>query len=376
MAAVAPGAPITPVTPEVAWSGKSRNPVVAEDRRAGLMFIAPAMAIFVVFIFGAILFAFYLSLHSYALLQKGGIWQIFTHPSRSWVGLGNYRVLLHSADFWNAFRNTSWYALGVVPAQTFLGLLLAVMANRKIRGRSFFRTAFYFPSISSSVVISIIFLWMYSARGPINWFLKSIGFPTPRPVWLANPRGVFSLLLSHVGIQHVSVWLEGPSVALLSIMVLNVWTTMGTMMVIFLAGLQNVPGDVYEAAALDGASRARMFKDITIPLLKPVTTFVVTVGLIGTFQVFDQIWVMSEGGPAKKTTTLAYLIYVEGFKQGRGLGYASAIAVVLFIIILVLYFFQRWVTQEDKPPKGGRTWWRGWFMRDKQAASTGPVGGV
>ncbi|HQY31429.1 MAG TPA: sugar ABC transporter permease, partial [Thermomicrobiales bacterium] len=277
--------------------------------------------------------------------QQGGIWRVFTHPSETWIGFDNYRTLWNSADFWQAFRNTTWYALGVVPAQTFTGLVLAVLANRKIRGRTFFRTAFYFPSISSSVVISIIFLWMYSARGPINFGLEKLGLTPPRPVWLANPNGVISILAGHLGFDSVPVWLQGPSVAMLSIMMLNVWTTTGTMMVIFLAGLQNLPGDVYEAAALDGASRFRQFTDITVPLLRPIIAFVVTVGLIGTFQVFDQIWVMSEGGPAKTTTTLAYLIYVEGFKQGRGLGYASAIAMVLLLVILVLYLIQRRFTE-------------------------------
>ncbi|HEY7030917.1 MAG TPA: sugar ABC transporter permease [Thermomicrobiales bacterium] len=326
---------------------RRRNPIVVEDQRAGWVFVLPAMLVFLVFIFGAVLFAFYVSLHDYKLLQKGGIWQIFTHPNRTWVGLNNYQDIFHSDDFWLAFRNTAWYALGVVPAQTITGLVLAVLANRKIRGKTFFRTSFYFPSISSSVVISVIFLWMYSARGPINFVLTTFGLPTPKPVWLANPRGVIAMALGNVGIHNVSVWLEGPSVALLSIMMLNVWTTTGTMMVIFLAGLQNVPGDVYEAAALDGASRFRMFRDVTVPLLKPVTAFVVTIGLIGTFQVFDQIWVMSEGGPAKTTTTIAYLIYLEGFQQGRGLGYASALAVILFVIILVLYLIQRRITGEE-----------------------------
>lgn len=332
----------------LARSRPSRNPIVAEDRRAGWVFILPAMTIFVVFVFGAILFSFYVSLHNYSLLSRGGAWQIFVHPGRTWVGLDNYRDIFRSDDFWIAFRNTAWYALGVVPAQTFFGLVLAVLANRKIRGRTFFRTAFYFPAISSSVVISIIFLWMYSARGPINYVLRELGFPTPRPVWLANPNGIFAMLLHELGIEHVSVWLEGPSVALLSIMMLNVWTTTGTMMVIYLAGLQNIPGDVYEAAAIDGATRFQMFRDITIPMLRPVTAFVVTVGLIGTFQVFDQIWVMSEGGPAKKTTTIAYLVYVEGFRQGRGFGYASAISVILFLIILALYFVQRRLTAQDR----------------------------
>ena len=326
---------------------RRRNPIVAEDRRAGWVFLLPAMSIFLVFIFGSILFAFYLSLHDYQLLQQGGIWPIFTDPGQTWVGLNNYRAIFRSDDFWQAFRNTSWYAIGVVPAQTLTGLVLAVMANRKIRGRTFFRTAFYFPSISSSVVISIIFLWMYSARGVINYVLTSLGFPTPRPVWLANPKGVVEMLLGKVGIGDVPTWLEGPSVAMLSIMMLNVWTTTGTIMVIFLAGLQNLPGDVYEAASLDGASRYRQFRDITVPLLKPIIGFVITIGIIGTFQVFDQIWVMSEGGPQKTTTTMAYLIYVEGFRQGRGLGYACGIAVLLLLFIMSLYLIQRRFTEDD-----------------------------
>lgn len=328
---------------------RGRSPIAAEDRRAGLVFILPAMVIFGIFTFGAILFAVYVSFHSWKLTDKGGIAELLKHPAATWIGLGNYREIFHNSDFWNAFRNTVWYAIGVVPAQTFTGLILAVLANRKIRGKTFFRTAFYFPSISSSVVISIIFLWMYSARGPINFMLQKVGVPTPRPVWLANPDGIVELLLHKIGIEHVNVWLQGPSIALLSIMLLNVWTTTGTLMVIFLAGLQNIPGDVYEAAALDGATRGRMFKDITIPLLKPVISFVVTIGLIGTFQVFDQIWVMSNGGPFRTTTTIAYLVYVEGFQQGRGLGYASALAIVLFLIILILYLIQRRITEEAEP---------------------------
>jgi multiple sugar transport system permease protein len=189
---------------------------------------------------------------------------------------------------------------------------------------------------------------MFSARGVVNYVLQQFGFPTPKPIWLANPNGVIALLLGKFGIDDVSVWLAGPSLALLTIMMLNIWTTTGTMMIVFLAGLQNVPSDAYEAAALDGASRYRIFRDITVPLLKPVTAFVITIGLIGTFQVFDQIYIMSAGGPAKTTTTIAYLIYIEGFGQGRGFGYASALAVILFFIILTLYFIQRRLTREDK----------------------------
>ncbi len=333
------------------WRTRSRNPLVVEDRRAGLLFILPAMLIFGIFVFGAILFAFYVSFHEYRLTDRGGVGPLLTDPGRTWIGLDNYRHIFSNDEFWNAFRNTVWYAAGVVPAQTTTGLVLAVLANQAIRGRTFFRTAYYFPSISSSVVISIIFLWMYSARGPFNYALDQLGIPTPRPVWLANPTGVIEALLNRIGIGDVSVWLQGPSVAMLSIMLLNIWTTTGTMMVVYLAGLQSISGDLYEAAALDGASRFRTFRDITIPLLRPITAFVVTIGLIGTFQVFDQIWIMSEGnngGPFGTTRTLAFIVYLEGFRQGRGLGYASALAMVLFVIILALFLIQRRIGGENQ----------------------------
>jgi len=315
----------------LAKARRNRNPTAVEDAIAGWIFVLPALIIFCVFIFGPILYTFWLSLHQ---------WDILT-PIKPWVGLKNYRTIFsHNQDFNIALRNTIWYSVGVVPAQTILGLVLAVLANRKIRGKTFFRTAFYFPSISSSVVIAIIFLWLYQQNGLINFFLRKIGFPTPTPPWLSNPKGVIQMFVGLFGVHGISPWLVGPSVALLSIMMLNVWTTMGTMMVIFLAGLQDIPSDVYEASALDGANRWHMFRDITVPLLKPVTLFVVTLGIIGTLQVFDQIWVMTSGGPVKTTTTLAYLVYVEGFSN-FSLGYGAAIAVVLFAITLAAFLVQR-----------------------------------
>ncbi len=309
---------------------RSRDPLAAEDAVAGWLFVLPALVIFGTFIFWPIIYIFWLSFHE---------WSVIT-PEKPFVGLDNYAELLRNDDFQIALRNTLWFSLGVVPTQTALGLILAVLANRKIRGKAFFRTAFYFPSISSSVVISIIFLWLYSQRGLINFFLQKLGFPTPQPPWLSNPKGVIEMALNGVGIDGVSPWLAGPSVALLSIMMMNIWTTMGTMMVVFLAGLQDIPGDVYEAASLDGASRGQQFFQITIPLLRPVVFFVLTLGFIGTFQVFDQIFVMTSGGPAKSTITLGYLIYMEGFGN-FAMGYASAIAIVLFAMIMTIFLVQR-----------------------------------
>ena len=310
--------------------GRPRDPLAAEDAVAGWLFILPALVIFGTFIFWPILYIFWLSFRE---------WSVIT-PEKPFVGLDNYARLLRNDDFQIALRNTLWFSLGVVPTQTALGLILAVLANRKIRGKSFFRTAFYFPSISSSVVISIIFLWLYSQRGLINFFLRELGFPTPQPPWLSNPKGVLAMALNGIGIDNVSPWLAGPSVALLSIMLMNIWTTMGTMMVVFLAGLQDIPNDMYEAASLDGATRRQQFFDITVPLLRPVIFFVLTLGFIGTFQVFDQIYVMTSGGPAKSTITLGYLIYMEGFGN-FSMGYASAIAIVLFAMIMTIFLVQR-----------------------------------
>jgi multiple sugar transport system permease protein len=312
----------------VARPRRRRNPIAAEDAIAGWVFIAPAVIIIGVFFFLPVLFSLWISFRERDTLDT----------INEFVGLDNYRhIFSENRDFWQAFRNTTWFALIVVPFQTIIGLFLAVLANRNIRGKGFFRTAFYFPSISSSVVISIIFVWLYAKNGLLVFLLGKIGFDPPRRAWLADPRGVFELISG----QSLPTLLEGPSVALVSIMMLNVWTTAGTMMVIFLAGLQDIPSDVYEAASLDGASRWKQFRDVTVPLLRPVTLFVVTLGLIGTFQVFDQIYVMSEGGPAKTTTTLAYLIYTEGFRFGQGLGYASALSMVLFSIIFILFLVQR-----------------------------------
>ncbi len=310
---------------------RNRNPIAVEDARAGWVFLAPALIVLSVFVFWPIVQVFWVSFHEWSLIE----------PGRPFRGLANYRDLFQDPDFEIALRNTIWFSLGVVPMQTFLAVVLAVIANRAIPGKGFFRTAFYFPSISSSVVISIIFLWLYQQNGLINFLLRQLGFTTPRPPWLSNPQGVIEMALGYVGVGSVNPWLAGPSVALLSIMMMNIWTTMGSLMVIFLAGLQGISGDVYEAASLDGANKRQQFFQITVPLLRPVIFFVITLGFIGTFQVFDQIYVMTPGGsPAKTTLTLGYLVFEQGFR-GYAMGAASAIAVVLFAIILTIYLIQR-----------------------------------
>ncbi|MCU0498319.1 MAG: ABC transporter permease subunit [Anaerolineae bacterium] len=282
------------------------------------------------------------------------------------VGMENYSRLLfepgiRQSDFFLSLKNTVYFVLGVVPAQTLLSLLLATVVNQRwLRGKGLFRTAFYFPSITSSVVISIIFMWMFTQSGLVNTIIQAI-FPNYQAVnWLEDPNGVIHNILGLFGVNRSTVgdwaqnelagltlweWISGPSVTMLTIMILNTWTTIGTMMVIYLAALQNIPGSVYEAASIDGATGWQQFRRITVPLLTPTTFFVVTLGLIGTFQVFDQIFVISSGGPAKTTLTIAYIVYSNGFQNSQ-MGLAAATALLLFAIIFAFTMLQRRITRE------------------------------
>ncbi|PJF23308.1 MAG: hypothetical protein CUN56_01560 [Phototrophicales bacterium] len=276
------------------------------------------------------------------------------------VGLDNYKKLLfeegiRQQDFFTALKNTVYFVLGVVPTQTIIALVLAVIVNQRwLKGKGFFRTAFYFPSITSSVVISIIFMWMFTRSGLVNTILGT------NVDWLNDSNGVIHNLLAGLGVDKSTVgdwaqtkvagltlwdWISGPSVTMFTIMMLNTWTTIGTMMVIYLAALQNIPTSVYEAAAIDGANARQIFRRITVPLLAPTTFFVVTLGLIGTFQVFDQIFVISSGGPAKTTLTIAYIVYQNGFNNSQ-MGLAAATALILFVIIFAFTLIQRRITRE------------------------------
>lgn len=282
------------------------------------------------------------------------------------IGLRNYEALLireglSQRDFFTSVKNTLYFVIGVVPMQTMLALLLAALVNQKwLRAKGFFRTAFYFPSITSSVVISLIFMWMFTRGGLVNTMLGAV-IPNYQAVtWLNDPNGVIHNVLKVFGVTRASAgdwtelklagltlwdWISGPSVTMLTIMILNTWTTIGTMMVIFLAALQNIPNSVYEAASIDGANNWQIFRKITMPLLAPTTFFVITLGLIGTFQVFDQIYVISSGGPAKTTLTVAYIVYQNGFNNSQ-MGLAAATALVLFIIIFCFTLIQRLFTSE------------------------------
>lgn len=332
-----------------------------QDMVAGWLFMSPTLLILGIFLLVPILFALYFSFTD---------WNGISPPNQAnFVGLENFRVLLledgiRRADFFKALKNTAYFSLGVVPLQTALSLFLAVVVNqRRLRFKSFFRTSYYLPAITSSIAISMLFLFLYQKNGLINQVLGWITLGAWQPIaWMSESQGLFHIVLGWFGVtlrtapewmqsEVLSLpiwdWISGPSIALTAIMLMNTWTTIGTMMVIFIAALQDVPTPVYEAAELDGATGWQTFTRITLPLLRPTLFFVITLGLIGTFQVFDQIYVMSSGGPAKTTLTVAYLVYRNGFNNSQ-MGLAAAIALLLFIIIFTLTLVQRRITEGKK----------------------------
>jgi multiple sugar transport system permease protein len=334
------------------------------DAIAGLTLVAPAVIVLVAFLVIPLLMAFYFSFTDWS-----GSRPLDQPDAYEFIGLDNYQRWVVDGrrvdDFYRAVRNTLYYVIGVVPIQTAIALVLAVIVNQRwLKAKGFFRTAFYFPSITSSIVVSFIFLFLFSTGGPINSILNAV-LPNYEPIaWTTSNEGLLHLALNKVGINEDNIgewaqtevfdieiwdWIAGPSVALSTIMALAIWTTVGTMMVVYLAALQGIPSSVYEAAEVDGATALKMFRYITLPLLRPTTFFVVTLGLIGTFQVFDQIYVLQNDQTARTTTSVAYLVYATAFEgTSPNLAEASAIAIVLFIIIFIATILQRTFVGGDK----------------------------
>jgi multiple sugar transport system permease protein len=274
----------------------------------GYGFIALPMAFFFVFFIFPIGYALYISRYD---------WSIFKGP---FVGWDNYRELYHDQVFWHhAVRNTLVFTVFVVPLQIALGLGLAVIVNQAIRFRTFFRAAFYFPSLASSAAIVAIATYILASDGILNKAL-----------------GVF-------GYEHHSAWFAQQGTALPSIIGLNAWTTSGTIMLFYLAALQAISTDVYEAAAIDGAGAWRTFRKITFPLLRPAHYFVAVVSFIGALKMFDQSFIVggSSGGPNYSTMTVVLYLYNRAFTGTTRFGYAAAVGLVLFLFIFAVTLVQR-----------------------------------
>src|SRR6478735_3648249 len=285
--------------------GRGNRKQARRNTLIGWTFILPNFLGFLAFTLIPVLAAFALSFME---------WTSFSAPK--WVGLANFQRMLASDSFWIALRNTVVYAIGHVPLTMALALLLAMLLNRKLKGIGFFRVAIFFPYITSLVAVAVVWNMLFSPdNGPINQFLHTIG--------IANAPG----------------WTSSSDWALPAVIITSVWRDMGYYMVLYLAGLQAIPTELYEAAEVDGASAWQRFWNVTIPSLRPTTFFVVVMLTVSSFKVFDLIVVMTNGGPGRSTTVLSQLIYQEGIGEGK-FGYSSAISLVLFLIVLTVTVLQ------------------------------------
>ncbi|MGH3681421.1 MAG: carbohydrate ABC transporter permease, partial [Natronosporangium sp.] len=327
------------------------------EARAGLLFVAPAVLSLLLFLIGPILMAAWVSLLD---------WNAQSSPftgDYEFVGADNYRDLLATPgllrrDFMLSLRNTLYFVLCSVTGITVLSFVLALAVNsRMIRGRSFFRLAFYFPSITSSVAIGMIFLFLFANSGVVNQVLGWFGIDGPR--WFNDPSGVLHLMSGRFGVDQPPGWLDGPqlgglslwqwlagpSVAMSALILLSIWTSSGLFMLFYLVALQDIPVELEEAAAIDGAGGWQRFRFLTLPLMRRMVVLVITLALISSWQVFDQVFLLSQGSPVKTTLTPAYVSYVRSFGDGQ-FGIGAAVAFVLAAIVILLTVIQRWLGRE------------------------------
>jgi len=251
-------------------------------------------------------------------------WDLLTPPR--FVGLGNFQRLVADRNFWSALGHTLYYIAGYIPLVMVIALAVAVLVNQRLRGVVLVRAAFFVPVVSAWVAVALLWQWIF------------------------NPKyGLLNYLLSLVGV-HGPAWLFDPQWAMPAIILTSLWKDIGFVMVMLLAGLQGIPSQYYEAAAIDGASRWQQFRSITLPLLSPTIFFALTISLINSFQVFDQVWVMTGGGPAGATSVLVEQIVKNAFSYSR-MGYAASLSWVLFILVFAATIIQlrgqkRWVTYD------------------------------
>jgi len=271
------------------------------------LFLSPGLVIFFVFVLFSIIFSLYLSFHEWNILDV----------RKPYVGFDNYRRLIHDDRFGRAVINTAYFTFASIPLTMALGLGVAILLNQQIRARGLFRTMYYLPVITPFVVASIIWKWIYNADyGFLNYYLQQTGI-----------------------VDHPILWLSDKDLAMPAVIAMNVWKGIGFDMVVYLAGLQAIPEELYEAAKVDGASAWQRFWRVTLPLLSPTTIFLIVIGVINSFQVFTQIFVMTNGGPVDRTTTVVYYMYLTAFKFFE-MGYATAIAYALFAMIFVFTLLQ------------------------------------
>lgn len=310
-------------------SAARRRRVLVENVQAWL-FLVPALVVLLVFKVFPALFAIWISLFK---------WDIIQGPFR---GLENYAAYLwadptRSEQFYKALSTTFTYMLITVPLEMGFALAVAFVLFQKMRGRTIYRTLYYLPYVTSTVAAAAVFSWIFHPQyGLANTLLANVGIEGLQ--WLQEPNGIVEMIGNAVGIAVPSL-LAGPSLALVGIAIFSIWHYLGFQIVIFLAGLGNIPAEYYEAARIDGASDRQIFTKITLPLLSPQIFFVFTIATIGVLRAFNEIYVMTNGGPLDTTRTLNMLVFRTFFQQGQ-IGLGSALGVILTVIILVFTLVQ------------------------------------
>lgn len=280
----------------------------SENTWSGYLFILPMLVIFSVFTVFPVLYSLYISFHDWPLMTSAA-------DPHTFVGIDNYRRILVDPDFHKSFFNTIYYVLGSVPTGLAISLGLAMLLNCGLKGVSWYRTSFFTPVVTAGVAVGLLWRWVFNGEyGLLNYGLEMIHLPTQD-------------------------WLNEPNHAMLTIIIASIWKGVGFSMVIFLAGLQGIPEHLYEAARLDGASAWRQFRHITLPLLSPTIFFVTVMSIIGSFQVFDMVYVMTGGGPLHATDVVIFYLFQYAFQRFQ-LGYAAAISYILFAVIFVLTLAQ------------------------------------
>ena len=283
-----------------------------DERIAAYVFVAPAVILLIAFLVVPMIYTVYFS---------GFKYQIMRPDAMKFIGLENYQKLFSDKNFWIALKNTVYFTVVVVPCQCALALALALLVSKKFRGVSVFRTMYFAPQLTSMVVISVLWSVLYNA----------------------NPNtGLINSILVSLGMSPIK-FLSDASTAMNSIIFMSAWQGAGYQMMIFLAGLQGIPRDQYEAASVDGATKFTQFLYITIPGLKGTIKYVIMITMIQAMKLFTQPYIMTQGGPKNSTKTLVYYIYTQGFQKGN-FGYACSIAAVFFVIVVCMSMAMKKVT--------------------------------
>jgi multiple sugar transport system permease protein len=308
----------------------SRRRRIVDEHITAYLFLLPAIVIIGMFKVFPAFFAFYISLFRWDVIQG------------AFRGLDNYLDILfanptRAEQFWRSLSTTATYTLITIPLEIAIAISLAYLLFAKMRGRGLYRTVYYLPYVTSTVAAATAFEWLFHPQyGTVNDLLGLIGIGPQQ--WLSEPDGLFELAFSAVGLT-LPGWLAGPSLALVVVSLFTIWHFIGFQVVIFLAGLGNISPEYYEAARLDGASERQIFTKITLPLLSPTTFFVFTIATIGALRAFNQIYVLTNGGPLDTTRTVTLLVFRTFFQQTQ-LGLGAAMAFILTLLILAFTLVQ------------------------------------